>query len=164
MVAQQPPPPPPSYPPPPPPPPAPGWQPAGTRPGGLSGAGILLIVLGGLRELFALIALVVVLAASDEFAGVDDAEVAIGIIVVALVIVIGVGLLQIFGGVNTLRLRRRGLVLGLTGSIIGIVLALLGLLSAGGTPAVTIVVNLLVLIGDVIAVILLAQNGRYLTQ
>ena len=164
MVAQQPPPPPPSYPPSPPPPPAAGWQPAGTRPGGLSGAGILLIVLGGLRELFALIALVVVLAASDEFAGVDDAEVAIGIIVVALVIVIGVGLLQIFGGVNTLRLRRRGLVLGLTGSIIGIVLALLGLLSAGGTPAVTIVVNLLVLIGDVIAVILLAQNGRYLTQ
>jgi len=164
MVAQQPPPPPPSHPPPPPPPPAPGWQPAGTRPGGLSGAGILLIVLGGLRELFALIALVVVLAASDEFAGVDDAEVAIGIIVVALVIVIGVGLLQIFGGVNTLRLRRRGLVLGLTGSIIGIVLALLGLLSAGGTPAVTIVINLLVLIGDVIAVILLAQNGRYLTR
>src|SRR5919106_5266514 len=145
MVAQQPPPPPPSYPPSPPPPPAAGWQPAGTRPGGLCGAGILLIVMGGLRELFALIALVVVLAASDEFAGADDAEVAIGIIVVALVIVIGVGLLQIFGGVNTLRLRRRGLVLGLTGSIIGIVLALLGLLSAGGTPAVTIVVNLLVL-------------------
>ncbi len=130
----------------------------------MTGVSILLIILGGLRELFALIALIVVLAASDEFVGVDDAGVAVGIIVVALVIVVGVGLLQILGGVNTLRLRRRGMILGLTGSIIGIVLALLGLLSAGGTPAVTIAINVMVLIGDIIAVILLAQNGRYLTQ
>jgi hypothetical protein len=130
----------------------------------VTGVSILLIILGGLRELFALIALIVVLAASDEFVGVDDAGVAVGIIVVALVIVVGVGLLQILGGVNTLRLRRRGMILGLTGSIIGIVLALLGLLSAGGTPAVTIAINVMVLIGDIIAVILLAQNGRYLTQ
>jgi hypothetical protein len=159
-VAQQPPPPPPSYPPPP--PPAPGGQYPGARPGTVAGVGILLIILGSLRGLFALIAVIVVIGASDEITG-DLGGAALGIVIVALLITVAVGLLQILGGANTLRLRRRGFVLGLTGSVIGIVLGLLGLLG-GGAEGLTIVINVLVLIGDIVAVVLLSQNSRYLTQ
>jgi hypothetical protein len=162
-MAQQPP-----APPPPPPPPtgpyggAPGY---GVRPGGVTTSAILLFVVGGLRVLIFLISLIAVIGAGDELAGIAGAGTFIGIAVVVVLIAIAAGILQIIGGANTLGLRRRGRVLGLTGTIIGMALGVLGLIggSTGGSGS-SVVFAVLFLIGDIAIIVLLAQNGRYLTN
>jgi len=150
--------------PPPPPPTGPSGGAYGARPGSVTGAGILLIILGSLRGLLGLIALIAILGATEEITDeLGGGALTIGIVSVLIALI--VGLLQILGGVNTLRLRRRGFVLGLTGSIIGVILVLLGLVS--GTAAaggLALVVAVLVLLGDIAAIIMLTQSSRYLTQ
>jgi hypothetical protein len=169
-MAQQPP-----APPPPPTPPPPGQPPAGpvysgvpgygARPAGVNTAGVLLFVVGGLRILFYLLALIGLAAVSGqlEAVGVPGGAVVIGIIVI--VIALAAGVLQIMAGVQTRRLRRRGRVLGLVGTIIGLAVALLGLLTGGGAGnALGVIVVALLLIGDIAIIVLLAQSGRYLTN
>ena len=155
---------PPAAPPPPPPAggPPPQDRPHAGRPTPVMAAGILLIVLGGLRLLFALLGLVLLIGASEELTGRAGAGDVIGVVVVAIVITAGVGALQILGGVNALRLRRRAIVLAIVGCSIGILIAILGLLG-GGSGAATVVINLLVLIGDIVALALVVQNRRRLT-
>jgi hypothetical protein len=152
---------------PPPPPPsggvAPHERPYGGRPAPVTTAVVFLIVLGGLRILFALLGLVLLIGASDELSGESEAGAVVGVIVVAILITAGVGILQILGGVNTLRLRRRAFVLAIVGCSIGIVLAILGLLGGGSGAAITVAINVLVLIGDIVALVLVAQNRRHLT-
>jgi hypothetical protein len=162
-MAQQ----PPAAPPPPPPPPStgpyggiPGY---GVRPGGVTTSAILLFVIGGLRVLIFLISLIAVIGAGDELAGIAGAGTFIGIAVVVVLIAITAGILQIIGGVNTLRLRRLGRILGLTGTIIGIALGVLGLIG-GASSGGSILFAVLFLIGDIAIVVLLAQNSRYLTN
>jgi hypothetical protein len=160
-MAQQ----PPAPPPPPPPPTGPYGAGYGVRPGGVTTSAILLFVVGGLRVLIFLISLIAVIGAGDELAGIAGAGTFIGIAVVVVLIAITAGILQIIGGVNTLRLRRLGRILGLTGTIIGIALGVLGLLggSSGGSGS-SVLFAVLFLIGDIAIVVLLAQNGRYLTN
>jgi hypothetical protein len=160
-MAQQPP-----APPPPPPPPtgpyggAPGY---GIRPGGVTATSVLLFVIGGLRVVIFLISLIAVIGAGSELAGISGAGTFIGIAVVVVLIAIAAGVLQILGGANILRMRRRGRALGLTGTIIGIALGVLGLLS-GSSGGASILFAVLFLIGDIAVVVLLAQNARYLTN
>jgi hypothetical protein len=134
----------------------------GTRPTPVTTAGVVLIVLGGLREVFALIALIVIIGASEELAGLEGAGAAIGILVFAILLTAGVGLLQILGGVTVLRQRRRGMLLGIIGCAVGILLALLGL-AGGASGGATLIINVLILIGDIVALVLVLQNGRHLT-
>lgn len=149
-------------PPPPPPPPEGGPVPYGTRPTPVTAAGVLLIVLGGLRELFAVIAIIVIIGAGGEIAGLEDAGAIIGVLVFAVLLTAAVGLLQILGGVNALRQRPLGRLLGSIGCAIGIGIALLGLIG-GAAGGATVIVNILILIGDIAALVLLLQNGRHFT-
>lgn len=160
-MAQQPP------PPPPPPPPAGGpvygGVPAyGTRPGGVTTASVLLFVAGGLGGLVYLIALVAILGASGQLSDFGVSGGLIGVFVLVALIGIAGAVLQIMGGVHTLRLRRRGRALGLTGTIMGLVLALLSVL--GGGNALAVIIAVLLLIADITIIVLLAQSGRYLTN
>jgi hypothetical protein len=170
-MAQQ----PPAPPPPPPPPPPPGPPPGGpvysggpayaTRPGGLTVSAVLLLVVGGLRAVLALIALIAIAGAGDQLAGIPGAGAAIGVAVVIVLIVVAAGILQILGGIQILRLRRRGRAFGLTGTIIGLVVGLLGLVGslADGAGA-SVIFTILFLIADIVIIVLLVQNGRYLTN
>jgi hypothetical protein len=166
-MAQQPP------PPPPPPPPLPpaggpvyGGVPAyGARPAGVTAVSVLLFVVGGIRGVFALFALVVVAGAGGELAGIPGAGAFIGVAILVVLITVGAAVLQIIGGVHTMRLRRRGRALGLTGAIIGMAIGILGLVGgASDGSGGTIVFAVLFLIGDIAIIVLLAQNARYLTN
>jgi hypothetical protein len=154
--------------PPPPPPPAPGPYEAGypARPSGVTTASVLLFVVGSLRSVLLLLTLIVVIGASGEISGLPGGGAAIGVAVVVVLIGMGAAVLQIIGGVGTMRLRRRGRTLGLAGSIIGIALGVLGLVSgaSGGATGAAIVIAVLFLIGDIAIVVLLAQSSRYLTN
>jgi len=134
-----------------------------SRPGTVTGAGGLLIALGALRVLFSLIGLVLLIGAGDELSGISGAGAVVGVVVAAILITAGVGILQILGGVNALRLRRRAIVLAVVGCSVGILIAALSLLGGGSGPALTKVINVLVLIGDIVALILVMQSGRHLT-
>jgi hypothetical protein len=96
-----------------------------------------------------------------EDIGVPGGAVAIGIFFVFIALVAGA--IQIAGGVQTMRIRRRGRVLGLAGAISGLVVALLALLTGGG-GGFAVVVLIVLLIGDIAIIVLLAQNARYLTN
>ncbi|HJV04130.1 MAG TPA: hypothetical protein VJ868_02590 [Actinomycetota bacterium] len=80
----------------------------------------------------------------------------------AILLTVVVGLLQIFGGVNVPQLRRRGRTLGFVGCGIGIALAILGLAS-GGAAGASVIVSVLILLGDIAAIVLLVQSERHLT-
>jgi hypothetical protein len=134
-----------------------------SRPGSVSATGVLLIVLGALRELFSLIGLVLLIGAGDELSGIASAGAVIAVAVVAILITAGIGILQILGGVNALQQRRRAIVLAVVGCSMGILLAVLGILGGGSGPALTMVINAAVLIGDVVALILVTQSGRHMT-
>jgi hypothetical protein len=134
-----------------------------SRPGSVSAAGVLLIVLGALRELFALIGLVLLIAARDELSGMANTGAVVAVAVVAIMITAGIGILQILGGVNALQQRRRAIMHAVVGCSVGILLAVLGILGGGSGPALTTVINAVVLIGDVVALILVTQTGRHMT-
>jgi hypothetical protein len=137
----------------------------GARPGGITAASVLLFVVGGLRGVFALIALVLVAGAGGELAGIPGAGAFIGVAIVIILITIGAAILQIIGGAQTLRLRRRGRVLGLTGTIIGLAIGVLGLIGGLSDGAgASVIFTILFLIGDIAIIVILAQNARYLTN
>jgi hypothetical protein len=167
-MAQQPPPPPPPPPPPAQPPGGPvyGGVPAyGARPSGVTAAAVVMFVVGGLRSVLGLIALIAVIGAGGQLSGIPGAGAFIGVAVIIVLITIGAAVLQILGGTHTLRLRRRGRAIGLTGTIIGLAIGVLGLVGgASDGQAGALVVTLLFIIGDVVIIVLLAQNGRYLTN
>jgi hypothetical protein len=167
-MAQQPPAPPPPPPPPGPPPPGPvyGGGPAGTtRPSGLTASAVLLFVVGGMRLLFYILALIglAVLSGQLEEIGVPGGAVFIG--VVFIVLALAAGVLQIVGGAQTMRLRRRGSVFGFAGTISGLVVAAFALLTGGGAGSTfALGVLVLLILGDIAIIVLLAQNSRFLTN
>jgi hypothetical protein len=117
---------------------------------------------GGIRALLYLIAVVAIIGVSGELSdfGVSGGAVAVG--VVLALIALAAGVLQIVGGAQLLRLRRQGRVIGLSGTSVGLALALFGVLGGSGGGAV--VIGVLLLLGDVAIIVLLAQNSRYLTN
>jgi hypothetical protein len=104
---------------------------------------------------------VAIIGVSGELSdfGVSGGAVAVG--VVLALIALAAGVLQIVGGAQLLRMRRQGRVIGLSGTIVGLALALFGVLGGGGGA---VVIGVLLLLGDVAIIVLLAQNSRYLTN
>ena len=139
-----------------------GYGAAGPRPGGLTAAAVLVFIVGGLRILFGLIALVAVLGATDEIAafGASSGQV-VGVVAVAVLITLAVAIVQILGGVAALRQRRRAFPLILAGCIAGIVIGLFGLVSGGGAAGGTLFAVLFLLV-DIAAIVLTVTNKRYL--
>jgi hypothetical protein len=128
-------------------------------------AAILLFTVGTLRGILMLIGLVAVAAASGELSELEGFGVFVRIFFVVALIGIAAAVLQIMGGVQTLQLRPRGFVLGLTGTIIGLVL---GILSLGGTvggsgQTGSVVIIVLLSIGDVATLFYLGQARRFMT-
>lgn len=163
-MAQQ----PPTTPPPPPPPPQPPSGPGyGTgapyaRAGGVTAASVVLFVVGGIRSLLYLLAVVAIIGASGELTafGVSGGQVAVGVFLA--LVALAAGILQIIGGASTLRLRRRGRTLALAGTIVGLSMALLAMFSGGGGGA--LVFGMLLIVGDIAIIVLLAQNSRHLVN
>jgi hypothetical protein len=152
---------------PPPPPPIPGLGAPGRTPAPATTAAILLFTVGGVRALLALIGFVAVIGAGDELSDLDveDVGVFVGIVVGVLIITVVAAVLQIIGGIHTLKLRPRGFALGLAGSIIGIVLGLLGFAGAasGASNPAGIVFGILLFIGDIVILVYLGQARRLVT-
>jgi hypothetical protein len=160
------------------PPPASGPPPAGgppygyaaQRPGVATAAGIMSIVMGSLRVVFALLVLVIVLSFLDELeitllGGVEDEGLVFGVAIAAIAVVILLGLLQIFGGVSVLRLRGRGL--AMTAVILLIVLEALSLgssVASGATDATSLGSTAGFLILDIITLVLLVRAGPNLRR
>lgn len=152
---------------PPPPPPIPGLGAPGRAPAPATTAAILLFTIGGVRALLALVGFVAVIAAGDELSelDVDDVGLFVGILIGVLIIMVVAATLQIIGGVHTLKMRPRGLATGLAGSIIGVVLGVLSLAGAasGGSNPLTVLMTILLLIGDIVILVYLGQARRLVT-
>jgi hypothetical protein len=114
------------YPPPPPPPPAPssGYGSAGRRPGVVTAAAVLLFIAGG----FSLLGAFILLTASSVAAFLS----VIGILLLA------VGAVEVYAGVQVLALTERGRILGVVLASIGLVFQLLSIGRATGSSIVGI--------------------------
>ena len=149
--------------PPPPPPSAGGPGPAyGARPASANAAGVILIIVGALRDLLAVIAAIAVIGVSGEIAGLEGGGAVIGIAVFFLLLSAAVGVVQIVGGVNVLRLRKLGRVLGIVGCAVGATLVLVGLLG-GGATGLGLGIAVFLLLGDIVGLILVLQLNQHLT-
>jgi hypothetical protein len=162
-----------------PPPPPPGTPyagpPAGARPGSVTGAAVMLIILGVLYALIGVLFVVGGGAASDLLGGgVAGAAIAIGVVVIAY------GALDIISGVKVLGLSPGWRIGGIVLTAIGALLALLGTIGAfsgaeeleidpntlelttvsTGPNAGGIIFGLLFLAANVTAMILLIRSGR----
>jgi hypothetical protein len=119
---------------------------------------VLLFVIGGLRAVFGLLGLVVILGATD----VAEDEPALYAFALALVLVAMVAAgLQIAGGVGALRLRRTGFKLAITGSAIGAGARLIDIVisySADYATPVYTTIGLLVIAVDVLIISILMQH------
>jgi hypothetical protein len=154
---------PPTTPPPPPPPPAGGPAPTyGARPANVTAAGVILITVGALRDLLAVIAAIAIIGLSGEIAGLEGGGAVIGIAVFFLLLSAAVGVVQIIGGTNVLRLRKIGRVLGIVGCAVGAIIVLMGLLG-GGATGLGLGIAVLLLLGDIVGLVLVAQLGQHLT-
>ncbi|HEV3474113.1 MAG TPA: hypothetical protein VG602_01950 [Actinomycetota bacterium] len=159
--------------PPPPPPPAYG-RPAGARPAPVTTSAVLLIVLGSLYALFGVLIVVGGGALADFIGGFAGVAIALGLVVVAF------GVLDIVAGVKVLGLSSGWRIGGIVLSAIGALFALIGTIgSFSGQETATldpetfqvvtesagpniggIIFGLLFLAANVIALVLLARNGR----
>jgi hypothetical protein len=100
-----------------PPPPGAGAPAPGARPGVVTAAGILLIVAGAFAILGGLL--------SFGAAGLG------GIFVILAVILLAIGALEIYAGIQILGLRERGRIIGLVVAGIGAIFSLIFLITAG---------------------------------
>ncbi len=162
-MAQQ----PPAAPPPapPPPPPVPGAPIPGQRPTQATTAATLLFIVGGLRLLLGLIAAIVVMGAADRIGDEPDGGTLLAVVAVVLVVLLVAAALQIAGGRHTLAMRPRGFSLGISGTIIGLLLGVLGLAGAaqGNSTPLNILITVLLLVGDIVILMQLSQARRFMT-
>ena len=131
------------HPPPPPPPPAPSsgyGSAAGGRPGLVTAAAILLFIAGG----FSLLGALILLTASSVAAFLS----VIGILILA------VGAVEVYAGVQVLALKERGRILGVVLASIGLVFQLLSIGRAAGSSIVGIGI-------DVFIIWALATNSQH---
>ncbi len=156
--------------------PPPGYQWAAAappaRPGMVTGAAIVLLVLGVLTAILGLFAL---LAASIFTSGMDIpgmeqfGENAAGAIGGVVAIVGGVfivfGVLQILSGINLFSARSWARILGIVLCVIGALFGLLALLGSGNPSAqASPIFGLILLLANGFVVWALATTGRYFTR
>lgn len=143
-----------------PPPPPPSSMPPGAagggggspRPGAVTAVAVLFFVFGGLSALFGLLGLLgggIVATEADGGIG--------GIIIVFSIISLAVGALQIWAGIEILKLKERGRMLGI---ILAAIAALLQLLNIGEAPVFSII--FIGVYGFVIWA--LSQNKEYFSE
>jgi amino acid transporter len=160
-------------PPPPPPPPAYG-RPASGRPGGVTASAVLLIVLGSLYAFFGVLIVAGGGALTDLFGGIGGVIIVLGLVVAAF------GVLDIIAGVKVLGLSSGWRIGGIILTSIGGLFALIGTIGSFSSQAeptfdqetlqvVTesagpnvsgILFGLLFLAANIVALVLLARNGR----
>jgi amino acid transporter len=160
--------------PPPPPPPAYG-RPGSGRPGAVTAAAVMLIILGALYALLGVLVVVAGGALADVFGAGGAVAIVIGLVVVAF------GVLDIISGVKVLALSSGWRIGGIVLTAIGGLFALIGTISSfSGTeefqgfdpetfqpitestgPAIgSIIFGLLFVAANLTTLILLARNGR----
>ena len=165
-----------AQPPPPPPPPPSYGRPAGARPGAVTASAVLLIVLGALYALFGVLIVAGGGALTDLFGGIGGVIIVLGLVVAAF------GVVDIIAGIKVLGLSSGWRIGGIVLSAIGALFALIGTISSfsggggefqgfdpetfepittgGGANVGGIIFGLLFLAGNVVALVLLARNGR----
>lgn len=167
---------PPAYPPagPPPPPPPAGRPAVGIRPGGVTAAAVVLIILGVIYALFGVVAIIGGGAAGDLLGGnIGGAVIAIG----ALVVIFGV--LEVIGGIRILGLSPGWRIGGIVLASIGAVFSLLSVISAfggqqefdintgtfteGGINAISLITALVFLAANLFVIIQLARSRQAFT-
>lgn len=159
------------YPPPGSPPPGYQWAAAGppTRPGMVTGAAIVLLVLGVLTAILGLFAL---LAASIFTSGMqipgmeqfgENATGAIGgVVAIFGGVIIVFGVLQVVSGINLFSARSWARILGIVLCVIGALFGLLALVPSGNASAQgSPIFGLILLLANGFVVWALATTGRY---
>jgi hypothetical protein len=168
-----------SYPPPgPPPPPSAyppptGYQTAGTRPGGVTTAAVLLIILGALTAIGGLFVMIGGGALAGTFGGLG------GVVIVVGVLVLAYAVFEIIAGIKVLGLssgwRIAGIILAAIGAVFSVI-SLIGSFSGqnqldpdtfeitSGPNVGGIIFNLIFLTMYVLVVVLLARNSRAFTR
>jgi hypothetical protein len=171
---------PPSGPPSGPPPPPSGYQPAGypppgyqatTRPGGVTAAAIMLIVLGGLTAIGGILIMIGGGALAGAFGGLG------GIVIVFGLIALAYAILEIISGAKILGLSPGWRIWGIVLAAVGAVFTVISLIgnfsggdpefdpntfqfSSGGPNWGGIIFNLLFLAAYIVVIVLLVRNSR----
>lgn len=140
------------------------------RPGLVTGAGVVLIVMGVLTliiGLFALLGAAIFAGAAGSIGETAEAPAGFGnmmgafagVVVVFVVLVLGWGILQIVAGAKAMSGRNWARITGIVVAIIGALLALAGLANpeAGGS----IVINIAIAAAYAFVVFALATSGRW---
>ncbi len=130
---------------PPAPPPPPG-VPSGQRPGLVTAAGVLEIILGALGILIGILFVTagsLFVSAVSSAQGVDTGAATGlgGIFIVVAIVVALVGILEIYAGIQILKLRERGRMIGLVLAIISLVMNLLSIGRSSSSSIVSILIS-----------------------
>ena len=124
----------------------PGSSPS-TRPGIVTAAGVLLIVGGALGVLGGLL----ILGGAGALGGVG------GLFVLVAILILAVGALQLYAGIQVMNLKERGRQIGI---VLAAIAAVLQLLSIGRSPG-TSIISLAI---DIFIIYALATNAQYFTE
>ncbi|MBA3728524.1 MAG: hypothetical protein H0W94_04895 [Actinobacteria bacterium] len=167
---------------------APMWRDAEsgpvTRPGGVTAAAVILIILGALACIFGLIAIIGAFAVQglfEDFAlgGIERGTVT-GVLVVVAILLLGYGVTTLISGIKTLGLNNAWRVTGIVMASIGAAFWLLGFVgsfssadeidfetstfTSGGPNYGSMALSLAMLALNVVVIVLLAKNGRVFTR
>ncbi len=129
-----------------PPAPPPSGAPSGQRPGLVTAAGVLEIILGAVGILIGVLFVTagsLFVGAVSNVEGVDTGAASGlgGIFIVVAIIIALVGVLEIYAGIQILKLRERGRMIGLVLAIISLVLNLLSIGQSSSTSIVSILIS-----------------------
>lgn len=155
-----------------------------TRPGGVTAAAVILIILGAIACIFGVLAIIAAFAAEGalddlDLGGIDSGTVT-GVIAVVAILLLGYGITTLISGIKTLGLNNAWRVTGIVMASIGAAFWLLGFVGSfssaeeinfetstfttGGPNYGSMVLSLAVLALNVLVIVLLAKNGRYFTR
>lgn len=139
-----------------------GYMAPPARPGGVTFAGVFMIILGILSLIFAAFAFLGTAVVGGAGLG-QAGGVFAGIIGFFAIILLIWGLANIIGGAGALQGKSWGRVTGIVVSVIAVVLGALGLLGSlsGGVDASSLIINLVILVGYAYAAWALYQAGSY---
>lgn len=166
---------------------APMWRDAEsgpvTRPGGVTAAAVILIILGVLACIFGVIAIIGAFAAQGAledlgFNGLGGAVT--GVLLVVALLLLGYGVTTLISGIKTLGLNNAWRVTGIVMASIGAAFWLLGFVgsfssaeeinfetstfTSGGPNYASMALSVAMLALNVIVIVLLAKNGRVFTR
>lgn len=141
------------------------------RPGLVTTAAIVLIVLGVLTAIAGLFALLAasLFSSGMEIPGMEQfgegaAGAVGGILIVIGVVIIAFGVLQVLSGINLFSARSWARILGIVLAVIGGLFGLLAVIPSSGANNSSPVFGLILLAANVFVIWVLATTGRYFTR